>query len=991
MSIKDYVVSLTPRNYTRWSREFLDYATSFGELSFLLEDCQEEEAELAMTPINDIEPKSCLDESQNISLTQMAFNNLSPKEKLLLSQLRGDIFKTLSPESKARLEIREEWPKARRNIFVLWHLIKNTHQGQENPDFYWEKLYHIRQKNFSSLEKFIQEFERLCSAINHIDPNSMSDGEKFRHFRRALDPSFQPQFETWVVNQNYPTTYNELKDRILDIQNVRDQALLEERLERNSLERNQKLSKQPNHKTKMIMRVDESINKRMDTRPERESTNLNSSYQRSSPRPPNPRFDPKIRKPCEYCGKGFHFASQCGQRIKDLEEKLAKEVKKNATVNFLTGSKTFILDTGATTSVCKDCSILHDVEDTDTGILGINNQAIPITKKGSIGKIDNILVFEDATSQVLSFGQLVDAGHQPRYDPDKDTFTIQVDDEVIAFPRQEGTNLYAGNLSIDINKNSLVLPVATDNQFKKLEEMNRLHRVWGHPGVKAMELMLSKIKNDNGEPKFNTQDLNNYRQKSRTCPVCIQSKLTEEPSTSFDHHPSAETGEILHCDIVYHGLDKRKKLFLVGVDHKSGYISIAPLNNKSGREVFISLESFVLRFKSKGHEVKKIYFDHDSSIISQESKIQQMGIELMIRSPYRHEKHVERYVRSLKTIARSMLLNANKSEAEMIQEDFWIDQSIIQAARLHNMLPNTRSPESPRKVAMNLETRERDHKFIFGEEGWTKLHNVPNDISPRSERAIFIGCPEDALGYLLYLPDSKVVRVRHDFTPGAHNIKNSVLAIQDSPDVESFNEEKRKAIEKECISFLDKEVFDFVTADSVDQMKLVNSFMFGKRKINPDGTPGKYKVRVVARGDQQLPNTFDHVKAHTIDKKNLFIALSLAKKRNWNIATADVPSAYLHAPIDQDIYMKLDPESRRFYIDRDEKLRSLTDQKGNLYVKLKRSLYGLKQSGRLWQHHLGSSLEEAGLKQCITEPCAYYCQEALALFHVDDLIVMYSN
>ena len=196
----------------------------------------------------------------------------------------------------------------------------------------------------------------------------------------------------------------------------------------------------------------------------------------------------------------------------------------------------------------------------------------------------------------------------------------------------------------------------------------------------------------------------------------------------------------------------------------------------------------------------------------------------MIRSPYRHEKHAERYIRTLKTIARSILINTGRSEQELSKDNFWTEQSLVQAARLYNMLPNSRCPEGPRTLAMNMEARQRDNNFVFGQTGWTKRHDVTDDITARAERAIFIGCPEDALGYLLYLPDTKVIRARHDFIP--NNKNNSILAIRDFPDAVSFNEEKRKAIEKECSSFLEKEVFEFVPPETVDHSKLVHCFMF---------------------------------------------------------------------------------------------------------------------------------------------------------------------
>ena len=68
----------------------------------------------------------------------------------------------------------------------------------------------------------------------------------------------------------------------------------------------------------------------------------------------------------------------------------------------------------------------------------------------------------------------------------------------------------------------------------------------------------------------------------------------------------------------------------------------------------------------------------------------------------------------------------------------------------------------------------------------------------------------------------------------------------------------------------------------------------------------------------------------------------------------DIKTAYLNAPIQEDIYIE-QPEGY---------------QKGKQMVcKLKRSLYGLKQSGRNWFECLSSHLLELNFKASLHDPC----------------------
>lgn len=74
----------------------------------------------------------------------------------------------------------------------------------------------------------------------------------------------------------------------------------------------------------------------------------------------------------------------------------------------------------------------------------------------------------------------------------------------------------------------------------------------------------------------------------------------------------------------------------------------------------------------------------------------------------------------------------------------------------------------------------------------------------------------------------------------------------------------------------------------------------------------------------------------------------------------DVKTAYLHASIDCEIYMK-QPEG--FEVE------SKTGEE--LVCKLNKSLYGLKQSGRNWNKMLNDFLIENDFVQNSTDHCVY--------------------
>jgi hypothetical protein len=92
----------------------------------------------------------------------------------------------------------------------------------------------------------------------------------------------------------------------------------------------------------------------------------------------------------------------------------------------------------------------------------------------------------------------------------------------------------------------------------------------------------------------------------------------------------------------------------------------------------------------------------------------------------------------------------------------------------------------------------------------------------------------------------------------------------------------------------------------------------------------------------------------------------------------DVVSAFLQGPIDTEVYM-YQPEG--YFMDAQE----------NLVCLLLRSLYGLRQSPRIWWLQLDGFLVSLGFSRCLSESCIYILRQVDQLIiiavYVDDLIM----
>ena len=87
--------------------------------------------------------------------------------------------------------------------------------------------------------------------------------------------------------------------------------------------------------------------------------------------------------------------------------------------------------------------------------------------------------------------------------------------------------------------------------------------------------------------------------------------------------------------------------------------------------------------------------------------------------------------------------------------------------------------------------------------------------------------------------------------------------------------------------------------------------------------------------------------------------LAKAAIKKWDIHHLDVIMAYLNSPL---------PESEVIYMGLPKKLLREVSPR---VVQLRKALYGLRQSGYLWNQLMTDFLISTSCKQCISDPCLF--------------------
>jgi len=99
--------------------------------------------------------------------------------------------------------------------------------------------------------------------------------------------------------------------------------------------------------------------------------------------------------------------------------------------------------------------------------------------------------------------------------------------------------------------------------------------------------------------------------------------------------------------------------------------------------------------------------------------------------------------------------------------------------------------------------------------------------------------------------------------------------------------------------------------------------------------------------------------APTSNMSTIRTVLAMAAQQDWEIHQIDIKSAYLHAEIKEDIYMRAPPGYLK------------PGDEGKV-LKLLRCLYGLKQVGFKWSEELASVFLKIGFMQSQIDQAVYF-------------------
>jgi hypothetical protein len=210
---------------------------------------------------------------------------------------------------------------------------------------------------------------------------------------------------------------------------------------------------------------------------------------------------------------------------------------------------------------------------------------------------------------------------------------------------------------------------------------------------------------------------------------------------------------------------------------------------------------------------------------------------------------------------------------------------------------------------------------------------------------------------------------------------------------EAMNGENSEGYWQACIkeyeTLIKMEVWEVVERES--WMNVIPSTWAFKCKRFPDGLVRKLKARFCARGDRQIEGVdFFETYAPVVNWQTVRLMLVMSLLMGLSTRQVDYTAAFVHADIDKDPnWENMSDEERKrsgVYIDMPRGFST-----HNRVLKLKKSLYGLKQSPRNFFLHLKDKLEGIGFESSISDQCLFISEKVVCLVYVDDTLFFAQN
>ncbi|KAI5699156.1 hypothetical protein M8J77_025850 [Diaphorina citri] len=717
------------------------------------------------------------------------------------------------------------------------------------------------------------------------------------------------------------------------------------------------------------------------------------------------------------------------------DKKVCFSAENNSNVEKITeeGKLMFCIDSGCTDHLVKDVgyfksyvklkntisiSIAEEESGMDAIGIGTIEGTLMYNGKPTICELKNVLHVPHARKNLLSVKRLDKAGFSVLFENGE---TRIYNEKIGTIGVGERTNLY------DISFNVKYYNQNTQPECN-MSEMKIWHSRLGHIGVTNLKRLVN-------EDLVSGIKIKNISENLDFCEACVEGKMTRN---SFGIRKSAsKILEIIHTDLcgpISPTSNEGHKYFLTFIDGYSHFTMVYPIQEKS--QVFEKFKEYYnLVSNMFGEKILKLRCDNGGEYVSREFQnfCKNEGIIMDYTVPYTPQQNgtAERMNRTLTEKMRAMISQSG------IPKEMW-HETLITATYLLNRSPTTSNVLTPAEFWYKSKPDLSNLKIF----GCAAFSLVPHELqtsklNSRCQKCVFIGYAQN--GYRLYNIEknkmilSRDVIFKEDEFPFKENELKDNSDNYEVPEPEnidqcnldcnldnSSNKRSRKlparfddyevylasngmsfvnnipvdyvdmmsnidkekwleAMDREIKSIEENKTWDIVQKP-VDKKILTSKWVYAYKEH--ETSENKYKARLVVRGYEQEIDSFDYNNIYSPVAKleTIRSLLSVGIQHDFYFKHLDITTAFLNGDLKEDVYL-YPPKGM-----------TLSD---NQVFKLKKSLYGLKQSAQCWNKKFDELMTKLGFQRSENDFCMYskFDNDTVIylLVYVDDIILASSS
>ncbi|UYV72019.1 hypothetical protein LAZ67_9001568 [Cordylochernes scorpioides] len=336
----------------------------------------------------------------------------------------------------------------------------------------------------------------------------------------------------------------------------------------------------------------------------------------------------------------------------------------------------------------------------------------------------------------------------------------------------------------------------------------------------------------------------------------------------------------------------------------------------------------------------------------------------------------ERMNRTLLNLVRSTVNSCNLPTAS------WAELTNT-AAYLRNRVTNRHNEE---KTPFELWFGKRpalQHLRAIGSETFAHVPKQRRNskLQPRATKGIIVGYSLQGRGWRIWIPEKRQVGESRNCVFKEEILYKQPKRERDTlPSVHFTSKEASFQEESDADQPVDRETEELIgTTGGIDQLSetLPENLRSHPMTLRSHGKTAE---------SPEEDNSGGQINATSAEDNNPTYEEAMnspeQQKKDWFIDQFDVKSAYLHGTLNETIYME-QPECFK------------KPGEENLFCKLKKSIYGLKQSGRCWNKFLTKQLHEIGFQRNPIDPSIYEVEleegRIILSIYVDDIFAISEN